>query len=667
MFKDLIIGNLSLDVLPQDKITLYLAGTVLFTGIIAVLGSITYFKKWQYIWTEWICSVDHKKIGIMYVILAFVMFFRALTQAMVMRGQQMVAVGPGNYGFIEPGLYNQFFSEHGVIMIFFVAMPLIFGIINMILPLQIGARDVAYPYLNSLSFWLTFVAAAMIMASLFIGNFERAGWLAYPPLSGIKYSPDVGVDYFIWILQISGVGSLLAGINFIVTILKMRCPGMTLMKMPIFVWASFCSMILVALAFPVLTVTLALLSLDRLMGMHFFTQDMGGNIMMYINLIWAWGHPEVYILILPIFGVFSEIVATFSRKRLFGYASMVWAIMIIGLLSFIVWLHHFFTMGAGANVNAFFGITTMIIAIPTGVKIFNWLFTIYRGDVHFATPMLWIMAFFTTFTIGGLTGVMMAVPPVDFQTHNSLFLVAHFHNVIIGGVLFGFFAGLSYWFPKIFGFILDEKRGKIAFYFWLFGFYLAFMPLYPLGLMGAMRRNYHFDNISYSPYLTVAAVGALLIFIGFLCQVWQVVYSFRNRDILRDKTGDPWGGRTMEWSLSSPAPFYNFSHIPTVSQIDDFWYQKQNWNNQGQLTKKQPDTYNDIHMPKSTSVGFFIGIFSGLLGFSIIWHMWLPAVIFFMAIIITIIIKSFNLDTDYYLKASEVKTIEDKHFQELLS
>jgi cytochrome o ubiquinol oxidase subunit I len=675
MLAELIFGKLSLDALPKDALTIYVAGSLVSIGLLTVLGSITYLKKWRYIWEEWICTVDHKKIGIMYTIFALIMFFRAIVQALIMRFQQAAAVGPGHLGFMQPELYNQFFSEHGVIMIFFVAMPLVFGIINMVLPLQIGARDVAYPYLNSLSFWLTAVSGALVMASLFIGNWERAGWLAYAPLSGIKYSPDVGVDYFIWVLQIAGVGSLLSGINFIVTILKMRCPGMTLMKMPIFVWSSLTAMILVVFAFPVLTVTLALLSLDRVMGMHFFTQEMGGNIMMYINMIWAWGHPEVYILILPIFGIFSEIVATFSRKRLFGYVTMVWAIGIIGVLSFIVWLHHFFTMGAGANVNAFFGIATMVIAIPTGVKVFNWLFTMFRGHIHFETPMLWIMAFFTTFAIGGMTGVIMAIPPVDFQAHNSLFLVAHFHNVIIGGVVFGLFAGYSYWFPKIFGFILNEKIGKYAFYFWVIGFYLAFMPLYPLGLMGAMRRNYHFNNIEYKPYLICAAIGAVLIFIGLLCQLWQIIYSIQHREALLDKTGDPWGGgsiikdntgdiaggRTLEWSIPSPAPFYNFAFIPHVSCIDDFWYKKLSWQRSGQ-GRPQPKEYQDIHMPKPTSAGFIISVFAALFGFSMIWHMWLPALGSFIAIIITIIVKSFNFDNDYYVKAAEVKAIEDKYF-----
>lgn len=662
MLSTLLLGKLSMNAIPfDDPITLYGAGGMLVGGLLIALFTITYLGKWKYIWSEWICTVDHKKIGIMYVLLAAVMFMRGIIQALMMRAQQAVAVGH-HMGYLTPQHYDQFFSEHGVIMIFFVAMPLIFGVINMVLPLQIGARDVAYPYLNSLSFWLTFVAAMLLMASLLIGHFDRAGWLAYPPLSEKAYSPGVGVDYFIWVLQISGIGSLLSGINFVVTIIKMRCPGMTWMKMPIFVWSTLCAMILVALAFPVLTATLALLTLDRVADMHFFTQHAGGNIMMYINLIWAWGHPEVYILILPVFGIFSEIVATFSQKRLFGYTTMVWALLMIAFLSFVVWLHHFFTMGSGADVNAFFGIATMVIAIPTGVKIFNWLFTMYRGKIIFQTPMLWIMAFFTTFAIGGMTGVMMSLPPVDYQTHNSLFLVAHFHNVIIGGVLFGFFAGITYWFPKVFGFKLDEKRGKFAFYFWVVGFYVAFFPLYPLGLMGVMRRTQHYDNVAFQPYFIVAAIGAALIFIGVLCQIWQFAYSYKHREKLRDTTGDPWPGRTLEWSLSSPAPFYNFAHIPSVSKIDDYWYQKQKWQKTGKRPK--PKKYTDIHMPKNTATGFVIAVLAGIFGFAFIWGMIIPAIAAFAGIIITVIVRSLNKSTDYYVPAKEVEAIETAFIKE---
>ena len=662
MLEQLIFGKLSLAAIPfDDPITLYGAGGFLTIVVMTVLFTIYKFNAWGYLWKEWICTVDHKKIGIMYVILAGLMMTRGIIQAIMMRMQQAVAAGP-HMGYLPPQHYDQFFTEHGVIMIFFVAMPLVFGLINMILPLQIGARDVAYPYLNSLSFWLTFVGAMLLMVSLLVGKFAQTGWLAYPPLSEKAYSPGVGVDYYIWALQISGVGSLLSGINFIATIFKMRCPGMKLMNMPIFVWSALCAMILVALAFPILTVTLALLAFDRMFDMHFFTQHAGGNIMMYINLIWAWGHPEVYILILPAFGVFSEVVATFCRKYLFGYVTMVWAIVIITFLSFVVWLHHFFTMGSGADVNAFFGITTMIIAIPTGVKVFNWLFTMYRGEIRFYTPMLWVTAFFTTFAIGGMTGVMMSVPAIDFQTHNSLFLVAHFHNVIIGGVLFGFFAALSYWWPKVFGFRLNERLGRYAFWFWVVGFYVAFMPLYVLGLNGVMRRTQHYDIMSYQPYFILAAIGSVLILIGFIFQICQIVYSVKHRNETRDKTGDPWDGRTLEWSIASPAPFYNFAFTPRVSVIDDFWVQKQKWKKDGKPAEVRP--YEDIHMPRSTPCGFIIAIFGGLLCFALIWHMILLGIVGAIGVFGTAIYRSFETDTDYYVKASEVEKIELAHLRE---
>lgn len=657
MLQKLFLGNLTLSAIPYH--VPILVGTAAVLGIVVaiVFLLITINRKWKYLWTDWVCSVDHKKIGIMYLILAMVMLFRGFADAALMRSQQALAAGHAA-GYLPPEHYDQIFSAHGVIMIFFVAMPFMFALINMVVPLQIGARDVAYPYLNSISFWLTFVGAMLCNASLFIGEFARTGWLAYPPLSEFYYSPDVGVDYYIWSLQIAGVGTLLAGINFIVTIFKMRCPGMKLMKMPIFTWSALCSMILVALAFPILTATLALLTLDRVFDMHFFTDFAGGNVMMYINLIWAWGHPEVYILILPAFGIFSEVVATFSKKKLFGYTTMVWAIGIITFLSFIVWLHHFFTMGAGADVNAFFGITTMIIAIPTGVKVFNWLFTMYKGRITLATPMLWVIAFFTTFAIGGMTGVMMSVPPIDFQVHNSLFLIAHFHNVIIGGVLFGYFAGLIYWFPKVFGFRLDERWGKISFVFWVLGFYLAFMPLYILGMSGFMRRINHYDDVMYQPYLIVAAIGSILIFIGIVAQVIQLIVSIKNRHALRDATGDPWDGRTMEWSLSSPAPFYNFAVTPTVENIDQYWLDKE------QKKTTQLQDIQPIHMPKDTPIGFIAAICAGIAGFAIIWHMWIPGIVGFVGMVAVLVARTFMTDIDYYVPVETVKKTELAHLEE---
>ena len=485
-----ILGKLGLDAIPFNELPAMLAGGGMILGGIFVVALVTYFKKWTWLWKEWLTSVDHKRIGIMYIIVAIVMLIRGFADALLMRAQQVLSVGD-NYGFLPPHHYDQIFTAHGVIMIFFMAMPFVVGLMNIIVPLQIGARDVAFPFLNSLSFWLFMVGVVLVMICLIIGEFGQTGWLAYPPLSEKEFSPGVGVDYYLWALNISGIGTLLSGINFFVTILKMRCPGMTLMKMPVFTWSALCANILIIIAFPVLTVTLGMLTLDRYLDFHFFTNDGGGNPMMYVNMIWIWGHPEVYILVLPAFGIFSEVVSTFSRKRLFGYITMVYATSCITVLAFIVWLHHFFTMGAGANVNSFFGIATMIIAIPTGVKMFNWLFTMFRGRIRMTAPMYWTVGFIITFSIGGMSGVLLAVPGADFLLHNSLFLIAHFHNVIIGGVFFGYTVGLLYWFPKAFGFKLSDKLGKTSFWFWFVGFYFAFMPLYVLGFMGATRRLSH--------------------------------------------------------------------------------------------------------------------------------------------------------------------------------
>lgn len=660
---DLIFGKLRLDDIPFHTPIIMGAGLFMALAVFIVLFIITYYRKWGYIWNEWVTSVDHKKIGIMYLILSFVMLLRGFSDAILMRSQQALAAG-GAKGYLPPEHYDQIFTAHGVIMIFFVAMPMMFALLNIAVPLMIGARDVAYPYLNSLSFWLTFVGAMLVNVSLVIGKFAATGWLAYPPLSGLYYSPGVGVDYYIWALQISGVGTLLAGINFIATIVKMRCKGMTLMKMPIFVWSALCSMILVALAFPVLTVSLALLALDRYLGMHFFTEFAGGNYMMYINLIWIWGHPEVYILILPAFGIFSEVVATFSQKKLFGYVTMVWAIAIITFLSFVVWVHHFFTMGAGANVNSFYGIMTMIIAIPTGVKVFNWLFTMYKGRIVLSTPMLWVTAFFTTFAIGGMTGVMMSVPPVDFQVHNSLFLVAHFHNVIIGGVIFGYFAGVIYWFPKAFGFRLDEKWGIRSFIFWVLGFYVAFMPLYILGLNGFMRRVNHYANIMFQPYLLLAALGTAFVLIAIVMQIIQLYVSIRDRHILRDISGDIWNGRTLEWSVASPAPLYNFAVLPQVTSLDQFWLDKEYHRAEG-TTHPTKVHYQAIHMPRNTAAGFIIAVAAGIFGFAMVWHMWLFAIIGLLGVIVTMVGKTFDLNTDYYIDAETVKQTELAHIKEV--
>jgi len=646
-----MLGKLTLSAIPyQNPIVM---GAVVFMALaaIAVLGTITVLGKWKYLWTEWLTSVDHKKIGAMYVILAGIMLLRGFADAVMMRAQQALAYGP-HTGYLPPEHFDQVFSAHGTIMIFFMAMPFMIGLMNCVLPLQIGARDVAFPFLNSLSLWLTVVGAMLVNISLAIGNFARTGWLAYPPLSELHFSPGVGVDYYIWALQISGIGTTLTGVNFIATILKMRAPGMTLMRMPVFTWTALCTNILIVAAFPVLTVSLALLTLDRYLGMHFFTNSLGGDPMMYINLIWIWGHPEVYILILPAFGIFSEIIATFSGKPLFGYTSMVFATMAIALLSFLVWLHHFFTMGSGADVNAFFGITTMVIAVPTGVKIFNWLFTMYRGRVRFDSPVLWTIGFMITFVIGGMSGVLMAVPPADFVLHNSLFLVAHFHNVIIGGVVFGAMAGLTYWFPKVFGFRLNETLGKAAFWCWLVGFYVAFMPLYVLGLMGATRRMDHYDNPAWQPLFVVAAIGAAIIFCGIMLQLAQVVVSLAQREHARDLTGDPWGGRTLEWATASPPPAYNFARIPVVRGRDAFWDMKQRG------VDMKAAIYRPIHMPRNTGTGFVMAVFIGLAGFAMIWHIWWLAIGGVAAAMVALIRHAFDDDRDYYVEAEEVRRTE---------
>lgn len=644
-----MLGRLNVEALPHDPIVLFGAVSMALGGLTAV-AALTYFKRWKWLWNNWITSLDPKKIGIMYIIVAALMLLRGAVDAGMMRAQQAIASGESS-GFLNSDHFQQVFSAHGTIMIFFVAMGVIFGLFNLLIPLQIGARDVAFPFMNSVSFWLFVMGMMLMNLSLVLGEFSAAGWLAYPPLSGIEYSPGVGVDYWIWALQIAGIGSLLSGVNFLVTILKMRAPGMTLMKMPLFTWSALGSLMLIIFAFPILTATLGMLSLDRLMGMHFFTSDMGGNPMMYINLIWAWGHPEVYILVLPAFGVFSEVVATYSKKRLFGYTSMVWAIMAITFLSFVVWLHHFFTMGAGANVNAFFGIMTMIIAIPTGVKVFNWLFTMYRGRITFDTPMLWFLGFVTTFTIGGMTGVLLAVPAIDFQVHNSLFLVAHFHNMIIGGVLFGAFAAFTYWFPKFAGFKLNEFLGKCAFWCWLVGFMVAFLPLYALGLMGATRRLDHYDpSLGWQGLFIVAGVGVAIIMLGVGFQILQVAYSIWKRNENR-VNGDPWDGRTLEWSTTSPPPFYNFAATPVIADRDAFWVAKQ-------AKAKPKQAYETIHLPKNSPFGIIVASFVFLIGFGLIWHIWWLAALGFFGTLVSLIIRLSDDDSEYSISTEEIRKLE---------
>jgi cytochrome o ubiquinol oxidase subunit 1 len=641
-----VFGKLSWSVLPTSPIAWGGAIFMILVGLV-IVAAITYYGKWTYLWKEWLTSLDPKRIGIMYIAVALLMLVRGGADALLLRAQQATSVGAST-GILTSTHFQEIFSAHGSIMIFFVAMGLMFGLINIIVPLQIGSRDVAFPFLNSVSFWLFAAGMLLINASLILGDFSTAGWLSYPPLSELAYSPTTGVDYWLWSLQIGGFGSLLSGINFLVTIVKLRAKGMTWMRMPMFSWTVLGAMALVVFAFPILTVTLALLALDRSGGMHFFTVGGGGNMMMYVNLIWAWGHPEVYILILPAFGIFSEVVPVFSGKKLAGYTSMVFSVVAIALLSFTVWLHHFFTMGAGADVNAFFGIMTAVIAIPTGVKIFNWLFTMYRGRIRFTSPMLWFMGFTVLFTLGGVAGVVLAEPAADYQLHNSLFLVAHFHTMIVSGVLFGYFAGLAYWFPKIFGFRLDERLGRKAFWCWLVGFILAFGPLYILGFMGATRRIDHYSaDLGWQPLFIVAAIGALIIALGFALQIAQLVRSIRQRRLTRDTTGDPWDGRTLEWSTSSPPPAYNFAVLPVVHSRDAFWTMKH-----GGIEVERH--YEDIHMPRNTGLGIGIAGAAFFVGFGVVWQIWWLAILGVLCVILGILMRAFTEETEYVIPASQV-------------
>jgi len=619
-----LFGRLTWSAIPFDQPIPLITSLVVALALVGVAIWITRIKAWPYLWHEYITSTDHKKIGIMYIVLGLVMLVRGFADAIMMRAQQSLAIG-ASQGYLPPEHYNQIFTAHGTIMIFFVAMPFVIGFMNFVVPLQLGVRDVAFPTMNNVSFWLTASGALLVNLSLFLGEFARTGWLGFPPLSERAFSPGVGVDYYLVALQISGVGTVLTGVNFVTTILKIRAPGMSYLRMPVFCWTSLASNLLIIAAFPVLTVTLALLMLDRYLGFHFFTNDGGGNSMLYMNLIWVWGHPEVYILILPAFGIYSEVVSTFSGKPLFGYRSMVFATLAICIISFMVWLHHFFTMGAGADVNAVFGIASMIIGIPTGVKIYNWLFTIYGGRVRFNVPMYYAIGFMLTFVIGGLTGILLAIPPVDFVVHNSLFLVAHFHQVIIGGVVFAVMAGYTYWFPKAFGFTLDERIGKWIFWCWFIGFHLAFMPLYVLGFWGATRRMQHISDPTWAPLLNVAFVGAAIIGLGIALTVVQLLYSIKTRERRRDITGDPWDGRTLEWLTLSPPPHYNFAVLPDVHGEEAYWTRKQTAIKEDRLIDEP--NYQPIEMPLNTPVGVICAFFASVCGFALIWYIWWLAIL----------------------------------------
>ena len=649
-----MLGKLSWAAIPLNEPIPLVTGAVVILALLAILAWVVIAGHLSYLWREWITSVDHKRIGVMYILLAAVMLLRGFSDAIMMRAQQAIAFH--SQGYLPPEHFNQIFSAHGTLMILFVAMPFVIGLMNLVVPLQLGVRDVAFPTLNSVGFWLTATGALLVNVSLVVGEFARTGWLPYPPLSELTYSPGVGVDYYLWSIEISGIGTLVAGINLVTTVLKLRTTGMTYMRMPMFCWTTLASGMMIIAAFPILTATLAMLILDRYFGFHFFTNEAGGNVMMFMNLIWAWGHPEVYILVLPAFGIYSEVVSTFSGKPLFGYRSMVLAVMAICVISFMVWLHHFFTMGAGPDVNAIFGIASMIIAVPTGVKIYNWLFTMYGGRVRFTTPMLWSIGFMITFLLGGLTGVLVAVPPADFLLHNSLFLVAHFHNVIIGGVLFGAFAGYTYWFPKAFGFRLQEGWGKAAFWLWLVGFYVAFMPLYVVGFLGMTRRMQHYDVPEWRPWLILAAGGAFLILLGIICQIMQLVVSIRHREELRDLTGDPWDGRSLEWVTASPPPAFNFAIMPDVSGMDAYWTMKQHAREQG--LEHDQRAYRDIDMPCNSPTGFVCAFFATVMGFALIWHIWWMVAVGGIGAFATFVVFAWRDRDEYVIPAAEVARLD---------
>ena len=653
-----LFGTLNYNSLPfYSPIATFGAGVEVFSALGAV-AVITWMGRWGYLWREWLTSLDHKKIGIMYVMLAFVMLARGMVEGVMMRTQQAVAIN--NPGFLPPDHFGQLFSTHGTIMIFFMAMPFLTGLINFVMPQQIGARDVRFPLLNAISLYLTIAGAGMIIISLILGKFSTGGWTGYPPYTEKTAQPGVGPDYWIWAVTLSSIGSTLTGLNFVATIYKERARGMGFFRMPLFTWTALCTSILMVFAMPPLTVATAMLALDRYLGFHFFTNAMGGNMMNYANLFWLFGHPEVYIVILPAFGVFSSVFATFSAKRLYGYRSLVYATMCIAVLSFTVWLHHFFTMGQSANINAFFGIATMLIGVPTGVKIYDWMLTMYKGRVRLTTPMLYSVMFVMLFVIGGLTGVILAMVPVDFQVHNTVFLVAHFHNMLIPGTLFGMLAGYTFWFPKAFGFRLNETWGRIAALCFGFGFMLAFFPLYFTGAQGMPRRAQEIFQPQFAPYLYVAEVGALILLAGLGALVMQLLVSIVQRDRTRVPLGDPWDELNLEWASPAPPPEYNFYGVPEVHDRNAFKWMKEHG-----TAYKPADRYEDVRLPKNSSVAFIIGVASFACAFGLVWHIWWAVIAGLVVSWGAVITRSFARDTHHTIGADDVRYAHEQWLKQV--
>ena len=646
-----MLGKLTIDALPFYSGIAMAGALIVVFGALGVVALITWLGQWRYLWTEWLTSLDHKKIGIMYVTLALIMLVRGVIDAMMIRTQQAVALD--SHGYLPPDHFDQIFTSHATIMVFFVAMPFVVGLFNVVVPQQIGARQVAFPFMNSVSLWLTASGGALGYDLARRRSVFHRFWTAYPPNSGAQFSPGVGVDYWIWAILVSSAGSMLTGINFLVTIVKRRAPGMRLMMMPLFTWSALFTNILIIFAYPALIVAAALLGLDRYLGMHFFTGGDGGNVKNYISLFWIWGHPHIYILILPAFGIYSEVVATFSGRRLFGYTSLVYSTVAFTVLLFVVWLHHFLTMGAGPDVNAFFGSVAPLVAVPTTVTIFGWLLTMYRGRVQFSVPMLFTLGFIVTFLIGGMTGFLFAIAPADM--HNTTFLVAHFHNLLIPGALFGYFAGYQYWFPKAFGFRLDEKWGRRAFWAWIVGFCLAFMPLYIVGLMGMPQRLNRYDVAGWQPYLIVAEFGVLFILCGVIFLAIQLAVSIHDRAALSVSASDPWNGRTLEWATTSPPAAYNFAVVPHVQGIDPWWVMKQ-----AGTADHRPARFHDIIMPDNSSAGIVLGAMSFVFAFAMIWYIWWLAAVGGIGMFAALLSQTFHDHAEHRIPASEVEAIESR-------
>lgn len=635
--------------IPNPSPIIYASMVAIVVVTLAIIVGLTYFKKWGYLWREWLTTVDHKRIGIMYIASALIMLVRGLIDALMLRAQLAV---PDNT-LLDAQHYNEIFTTHGTIMIIFMAMPFLFGLMNIVTPLQIGARDVAFPRLNAISFWLFFWGAMLFNLSFVIGGSPDAGWSSYFPLAGNDYSQSVGTNYYMLAIQMSGIGSLATAINFLTTIFRMRAPGMTLMKMPMFTWSILVTNVLILAVFPVFAMALVFGAMDRLFGTQFFTIGNGGMDMMWANLFWIWGHPEVYIVILPAFGIYSEIIATFARRNLFGYKSMVGSMVAITILSVIVWAHHFYTMGHGVLTNSIFSITTMAIAVPTGVKIFNWLFTLRKGKIVFDTPMLWALAFIPTFTIGGVTGVMLAMASADFQYHNTMFLVAHFHYTLIPGVVYAFVAGMIYWWPKMFGFMLNEKIGKVAFWFIAIFFNITFFPMFITGLNGQARRMYTYSaQTGFGPLNLVASIGAVGLVVGFLIIVYNIYWSIRYSP--RNISADPWDARSLEWATSSPVAEYNFATIPHVDSIQAFWDSKKNG------YELFPDKVEEIHMPNNSGVPFIMSIIFFIGAFAMVFSIFPLAILALIGVFACMAYRSFEQDHGHHISVKEIEETEKR-------